>query len=146
MTLGDKQRLFAKLFAELVLWVYDQGYEVTYGEFYRSDEQAVINVLGPVGRQDLCSLLERNSATNLRFHDLSVAISNNTGSGILKTLHGLKIAADINLFLGGRYLSDSDAYQFAGNKWKAMHPENRWGGDFSTPDGNHFSIEHEGVK
>ncbi len=35
MTLGDKQRLFSMLLAELVLWAYDEGYEITYGDFYR---------------------------------------------------------------------------------------------------------------
>lgn len=35
MTLGQKQRLFAKLFSELVTWIYEQNYEVTYGDAYR---------------------------------------------------------------------------------------------------------------
>ena len=28
MTYGDKRRLFSKLFAELILWAVEQGYEV----------------------------------------------------------------------------------------------------------------------
>ena len=35
MTLGQKQRLFSKLISELILWAYDQGYEVSVGDFYR---------------------------------------------------------------------------------------------------------------
>lgn len=35
MTLGQKQRLFARLLAEHVLWLYAQGYEVSYGDFFR---------------------------------------------------------------------------------------------------------------
>lgn len=35
MTLGQKQRLFSKLVAQLILWAYDQGYEVTTGDFFR---------------------------------------------------------------------------------------------------------------
>lgn len=35
MTLGQKQRKFSKLMAEFILWVYDQGYEVTFGDAYR---------------------------------------------------------------------------------------------------------------
>lgn len=40
-TLGDAQRLFMRLLAQLLPWVYKQpGYELTAGEFYRTPEQA----------------------------------------------------------------------------------------------------------
>lgn len=35
MTLGQKQRLFTKLLAELILWAYDEGYEISLGDAYR---------------------------------------------------------------------------------------------------------------
>ena len=35
MTLGDKQRLFAQLYAKLILKAYAMGYEVTLGETLR---------------------------------------------------------------------------------------------------------------
>lgn len=35
MTLGEKQRLFTKLIAELTLWAYANGYEFTDGDAYR---------------------------------------------------------------------------------------------------------------
>ena len=35
MTLGEKQRLFAKLFGEFLVWIYAHGYEVTFGDAYR---------------------------------------------------------------------------------------------------------------
>lgn len=35
MTLSQKQRLFSKMIAELILWAYEQGYEVTLGDAYR---------------------------------------------------------------------------------------------------------------
>lgn len=35
MTLGSKQRLFSRLQAELDLWIYDQGYEISDGDAYR---------------------------------------------------------------------------------------------------------------
>ena len=43
MTLGEQQRLFAKLSAQFILWIYDQGYEVTYGEAFRTAQQAALN-------------------------------------------------------------------------------------------------------
>ena len=35
MGLGDKQRKFTRLIAELILWAYEQGYEITMGHAYR---------------------------------------------------------------------------------------------------------------
>lgn len=37
MSLGDKQRVFSKKIAELILWAYDQGYEITVGDFWAHD-------------------------------------------------------------------------------------------------------------
>ena len=44
MTLGDKQRKFTKMIAELILFAYDQGYEITLGHALRCD-------CCPVGRK-----------------------------------------------------------------------------------------------
>jgi hypothetical protein len=41
--LGDKQRRFAIRISEWLAWVYEQGYAVTFGEAYRTPEQAAIN-------------------------------------------------------------------------------------------------------
>lgn len=42
MTLGQKQELFARLFGELIVWVYQQGYALRLGEVLRTPEQAEI--------------------------------------------------------------------------------------------------------
>lgn len=68
------------------------------------------------------------------------------GTGIANSNHLRRLAIDLNLFLAGVYQTDSAAYRPLGEKWKSMHPLCRWGGDFSKPDGNHFSLEHEGVQ
>ncbi len=34
MTLGDKQKLFAKLIPRLIDYIYSQGYECTFGDFW----------------------------------------------------------------------------------------------------------------
>ena len=69
-----------------------------------------------------------------------------SGAGISNSLHLLKLAIDLALFISGIYQTDSEAYRPLGEKWKSMHPLCRWGGDFSKPDGNHFSIEFQGRK
>ncbi len=40
MILIDEQRLFVKLIGQLIEWAYDNGYELTFGEAYRSSEEA----------------------------------------------------------------------------------------------------------
>jgi hypothetical protein len=68
------------------------------------------------------------------------------GTGHMKgSTHYVRIGQDLNLFEGGVFLTKSEDYKRAGEAWKALHPLNRWGGDFPG-DGNHFSMEHEGRK
>jgi hypothetical protein len=37
MTLGDKQRKFSLMIAKLIQFAYDQGYEITCGDFFAHD-------------------------------------------------------------------------------------------------------------
>ena len=66
------------------------------------------------------------------------------GLGIKASLHRDRLAIDLNLFLNGVYLSRSEAHQSLGEYWERQHSLCRWGGRFSRPDGNHYSLEHEG--
>ena len=69
------------------------------------------------------------------------------GTGISNSLHLIGLAADLNLYIKGTYQETTEAHKPLGEKWKSMHPLARWGGDFkSRPDGNHYSLEHNGVK
>jgi len=129
MRLGEKQRLFTYLSAQLIIWCYENDYELSFGETVRSKAQAEANATA--------------------------------GIGIINTLHSpdIRLAIDLNLFLDASlegdediYQTDSEAYRPLGEKWKSLHPLCRWGGDFKDkegnpkPDGNHFSLEHEGRK
>jgi hypothetical protein len=49
MTLGDKQRRFTELVGRLIQWAYSNGYELTFGEAYRTPEQAALNAQKGVG-------------------------------------------------------------------------------------------------
>lgn len=66
------------------------------------------------------------------------------GIGIANSLHLMGLAADCNLYINGVYQSTTEAHAKIGAKWKTMHPLARWGGDWG--DGNHYSLEHNGVK
>lgn len=73
--------------------------------------------------------------------------NSSSGAGISNSLHLMRLAIDVNLFTQGVYQTASEAYKPLGVYWKSLHPLCRWGGDFvSRPDGNHFSLEHEGVR
>lgn len=72
-------------------------------------------------------------------------VNSRSGAGIANSLHLIRLAIDLNLFIGGVYQADTDAYKPLGEKWESMG--GAWGGRFTTrPDGNHFSLEHNGVK
>jgi len=68
------------------------------------------------------------------------------GKGISNSLHRKRLAQDLNLFKDDVYLTDSKSYEPLGIFWEGLHPQARWGGRFTKPDGNHFSIEYEGVR
>lgn len=116
MTLSEKQRLFMKLLAEFLTWIYQQpGVEVVGGQLQRTQDEA-----------------DKNAAS---------------GAGISNSLHTKCLAIDLMLFVQGVYKIDTDSYRTLGEKWKSLHPLCRWGGDFTTrQDGDHFSIEHEGIR
>jgi hypothetical protein len=60
-----------------------------------------------------------------------------------KSLHKKRLAVDLNLFSpAGRYLKDTKDYEPLGLFWESIGGS--WGGRFS--DGNHFSLEHGGMK
>jgi hypothetical protein len=140
MTRGEQQRLFFLLFCQWGISIHRLGYEATFGEGYRTDEQAEINAMGPEGRASLVTYLRG------RFSVLADKIKNNTGSGIRTSLHGDRLAQDVNLFHHGVYIEDGDSPQWheVGKLWEQLHPLARWGGRWG--DGNHLSLEFEGRK
>lgn len=114
MTLSEKQRLFTKLVSQLISWSYANGYEFTFGEAYRTPEQAALNAA--------------------------------SGKGIKNSNHIVRLAVDLNLFINGEYKTNSEDYKPLGEYWLTINPLCAWGGNFSKPDGNHFSLEHNGIK
>lgn len=52
MTLGEKQRLFSRLLADLIQFAYKRGFELTMGECFRTPEQAALNAQKGIGVKD----------------------------------------------------------------------------------------------
>jgi hypothetical protein len=65
------------------------------------------------------------------------------GYASAKSLHKLKLAADLNLTLDGRYLIRTADHADFGRYWLSLDPLCRWGGSNGS-DGNHYSFEHDG--
>lgn len=113
MTLSEKQQLFTGLIAQLITWANDRGMRLTFGEAWRTPEQAALNA--------------------------------KKGSGIANSLHTQRLAVDFNLFVNGEYKTRTEDYRALGEYWESLGGS--WGGRFkSNPDGNHFSLEHNGVR
>lgn len=111
MTLGQKQRKFTLMVAELIQWAYDQGYELTFGDAYRDP----------------------------RLHGV---LGEKKGYGHAKSTHKIRLAVDLNLFKEGKFLQLTEDHRPLGEKWESMGGS--WGGRFQ--DGNHYSLEHDGMR
>lgn len=117
MTLGEKQRKFSKMVAELILWIYSKGWAVTLGDAYRDPR-----LHGEVGVKK--------------------------GYGHAKSCHKVRLAIDLNLFkdLDGDgdldFADKTEYHKEIGEYWESLG--GTWGGRFN--DGNHYSLEHEGMK
>lgn len=101
MTLREKQSLFARLVASLIQEANRLGYDCTFGEAYRSPEEA----------------LRLASITGKR--------------AIKRSLHCDRLAIDLLLFKDGIYLTKTEDYTPLGRWWQQAHSLCRWGGEFS---------------
>lgn len=106
-TLRQKQSRFARGVALLIQYAEARGYEVTFGDAWRSPE-------------------ERKRR------------------GFPNSLHGDRLAIDLNLFRGGKWLSSTEAHRSLGEFWESIGSDYHWGGHFD--DGNHYSIGYGGLK
>jgi len=102
-TLGQKQRWFTAMIAELITYAYANGYELTFGDAFRNPDIIY-------GHQN--------------------------------SLHKQRLAVDFNLFKNGEYLTKTSDHEPLGIFWESIG--GTWGGRFD--DGNHYSLEHKGMK
>jgi hypothetical protein len=54
------------------------------------------------------------------------------------SLHYSRLAVDFNLFKDGVYLTETEDHKPLGQFWEQIGGS--WGGRFSNPDGNHYSL------
>ena len=64
------------------------------------------------------------------------------GYGESQSAHKQRLALDLNLYRDGQYLRATEDHAALGAWWEAQG--GAWGGRFD--DGNHYSLEHGGIK
>lgn len=64
------------------------------------------------------------------------------GYGNSRSCHKIRLAVDFNLFKNGVFLANTEDHEPLGIFWENMGGS--WGGRFK--DGNHYSLEHEGMR
>ena len=121
LTLREKQAKFARLLAHQIAWIFARGWEVTLAD----------------GGVTLMRKVQTSDGRTLR------AIDREHMDG---SLHYSRLAQDLNLFIGGEFISKGDhpVWREIGEHWEGLDPECRWGGRFKSADANHFSLAHEG--
>lgn len=115
MTLQQTQSVFALRVARLILKANEFGYEITFGEAYRSPEEAAR--LAQAGKV----------------------------RAIKRSLHSDRLAIDLNLYKDGIWLMKTEDHRLLGQWWESQSDdmaECAWGGHFG--DGNHYSIAYQG--
>lgn len=68
------------------------------------------------------------------------------GRGIANSLHCQRLAVDLNIFRGEVLLTTADELRPLGLQWQTYDSRCAWGGTFTKPDCDHFSMEWEGVR
>jgi hypothetical protein len=114
--LGRKQEIFTQALALLLQFASFRGFDIRMGQVERSNDEA-------------------------------------KRLGFERSNHTLRLAADLNLFRAGKFLTRSEDHRMLGEFWEGLSGDYDgerltfcWGGRFSRPDGNHYSIENKGTK
>lgn len=69
--------------------------------------------------------------------------------GIKNSLHTMRLAIDLNIFLDDKFLQAKEDLVIPGNLWESYSTDLVqccWGGNFESPDCDHFSISNSGIK
>lgn len=119
-----EQSIFLHNIAKLILWAFEQGYELTGGELDRTDDQQKLYYYG-FGVEE----------TNGQLYLLKGMCKSKT----LKSKHLSRLAIDLNLFIGGKYITEKEKFAPLAAKWRELDSRNESGYDWGW-DVNHFQM------
>lgn len=113
--LSDLQQEFSSSIKMFLAYLNNHNYGVSFGEAWRPPEMAAIYAA--------------------------------QGKGIACSLHEERLAIDLNIFDGEKWLETKEELLPLGEIWESYSVPgvtHCWGGRFSEPDSDHFSISYGG--
>jgi len=127
MKLSEKQQIFTKNIAFLMLFSHFYGIDLTFGEAYRTRSQILLNYFG--------FKIIRSGVLGLKL------VKSRKLSKTLRSLHADRLAIDFNFFIDGELTYDHDKIKPLGDYWESLDPNNKWGGNFNGfQDVPHFQM------
>lgn len=127
MKLSEKQRIFTKNVALLILKSYELGIELTLGEAYRTQSQVQLNYYG------FDVHFDKNQG-------VLIATKRKPTSKTLNSYHPKRLAIDFNFFIDGKLTYTDPKLKELGDYWESLHPKNVWGGNWKFKDTPHFQM------
>lgn len=112
MTLRQKQFIFTYLVARLILFANKNGYELTFGETYRTPEQAALNAKKGIGIVN--SLHIKRLAIDLNLFKDGIYLSSSESHRFLGEWWERQ---HIHCRWGGRF-NDGNHYEFTESPWR----------------------------
>jgi len=108
MTLSEKQRRFTECVGKLITWAYENGFELTFGDAYRSPEQAAANAKAGTG-------IANSVHTQRLAVDLNLFLDGvyQTETAAYKPLGDYWVTLDPDARWGGNFTSRKDGNHFS---------------------------------
>jgi len=127
MKLSEKQIIFSKNIASLIVYADLLGIDLTFGDAFRSRSQMLLNYFG--------YKLEKGGVFGIKL------VKGRKLSNTLNSLHGKRLAVDFNFFINGQLTYDKERLSELGEFWEGLDDRNKWGGNFkSFTDTPHFQM------
>lgn len=122
MSLSDKQWIFLQNIAKLIEYAKDNGYKLTGGELYRTEDQQWLYYNGyEINNGKLEKGIRKSETMNSK--------------------HLSRLAIDLNIFKDGVLTYDYNDIEPLGLYWRSLHEDNDWGGFWKWKDVPHFQMK-----
>jgi len=121
MSLSDKQWVFLQNVGNLIMWAAKNGYKLTGGELYRSEDQQWLYYNGKTIEEGELVTVPRKSKT-------------------MNSKHLKRMAIDLNIFKNGVLTYDLNDVEPLGRYWESLNTNNRYGGFWKWKDVPHFQM------
>jgi len=123
MRLSEHQRIFSHHIAKLIIFAYDNGIELTFGEGYRTIDQQSLYYHGK-------SIKEDDGTLQL--------IDSKKRTKTMRSKHLERLAVDFNFFINGKLTYKLEDVRILGEYWESLDERNESGMFWNFYDAPHF--------